>query len=150
MLCVNPGVRPRLSPGCHRMRRRPGRATRPLDLMVATDKPEYSLTTDSVAPATLTNRSDQVVYLPMASYVVYERLRDGEWRDAFAWFVVDGVGRSFSLERGAARTDELQLRFYLPGRPGTYRFRYRAYADPAVRWLLPIEERVSRPVVVGR
>jgi len=120
------------------------------DLIVATDKPEYSLATDSVARVTLTNRSDRVVYLPMASYLVYERLRDGDWRDAFAWFVVDGVGRSFPLDPGAAVTDELQLRFYLPDQPGTYRFQYFAYGDPAVRLLLPIEERVSQPVVVGR
>jgi len=32
------------------------------DLIVATDKPEYSLTTDSVARVTLSNRSDRVVY----------------------------------------------------------------------------------------
>jgi len=122
----------------------------PFDLIVATDKAEYSLTTDSVARVTLTNRSDRVVYLPMASYLVYERLRDGEWRDPFAWFVVDGIGRSFSLDPGAAVTDELQLQFYLPDQPGIYRFRYLAYADPVVRSLLPIEERVSQPVVVDR
>jgi hypothetical protein len=64
--------------------------------------------------------------------------------------VVDGIGRSFSLDPGAAVTDELQLRFYLPDQPGTYRFRYLAYADPAVRSPLPIEELISAPVVVGR
>jgi hypothetical protein len=122
----------------------------PFDLIVATDKSEYSLTADSVARVTLSNRSDRLVYLPMASYLECERLRDGEWRDAFAWFVVDGIGRSFSLAPGAAVTDELQLRFYLPHQPGTYRFRYLVYADPAVRSLLPIEERVSEPVVVER
>ena len=119
-----------------------------LDLVVTTDKPEYSLRTDSIARVTLANRSDGAVYLPMDSYLVYERLRDGEWQDAFAWFIVDGIGRSFRLEAGATLTDELQVPFYLAGRPGTYRFRYFVYADSRVRFLLPVEQRVSQPVVV--
>lgn len=118
------------------------------DLVVETDKVEYSLAADSIARVLLTNRSDRAVYLPMDSYVVYERLRDGEWRDAFAWFVVDGVGRSFPLAPGRVRTDELPLRFYLPNRPGTYRFRYFVYGDPGVRSPLPVEERVSPPFVL--
>ena len=47
----------------------------PLGLTVTTDKPAYSLATDSVALVTLTNRSDRPVYLPMGIYVVYERFR---------------------------------------------------------------------------
>ncbi len=55
---------------------------RQFDLVVATDKPEYSLDIDSLVRVTLTNRSHRVVYLPMGSYVVYERLRAGDWRMA--------------------------------------------------------------------
>lgn len=122
---------------------------RQFDLVVATDKPEYSLDIDSLVRVTLTNRSHRVVYLPMGSYVVYERLRAGDWRDGFAWFILDGLGPSFSLDPGDAVTDELQLGFYLRDQPGTYRFRYLAYSDPNVKSLLPIEERVSQPVIVG-
>jgi hypothetical protein len=117
-------------------------------LAVETDKPQYSLAADSVALVTLTNPSDGVVYLPMDVYVVCERLGNGEWRDAFAWFSVDGIGRSFPLSPGSAQTDVLQLWFYLPEHPGTYRFRYFVYADSDVRSLLPIEQRVSPPFVL--
>ena len=113
-------------------------------LVISSDKTAYSISTDSSAYITMENQSDRPVFLPMDSYVVYERLVDGQWRDAFAWFVVDGNGRSFPLAAGARHTDELQLWFYLTDRPGTYRFRYFAYADSAVRQLLPLEERVSK------
>ena len=112
-------------------------------LAITSDKATYSLSTDSSAYVTIANHSDRPVFLPMDSYVVYERLVAGQWRDAFAWFVVDGIGRSFPVPPGTSRTDELQLRFYLASRPGTYRFRYFAYADSAVQRLLPSEERVS-------
>lgn len=59
----------------------PAGPTGPVDLVVATDKPAYSFATDSVARVTLTNRSDRFIYVPMSIYVVYERLRDGEWRE---------------------------------------------------------------------
>ena len=117
-------------------------------LSVESDKAVYSLSTDSSAYVTVENRSDRPIFLPMDSYVVYERLVDGEWRDAFAWFVVDGVGRSFRIAAGARHTDVLQLWFYLVNRPGTYRFRYLAYADSSVQRLLPLEERVSPPFEV--
>jgi hypothetical protein len=117
----------------------------PFNLAVTTDRSRYVLPADSLALVTLTNHSDQPVFLPMDSYVVYERLRDGEWRDAFAWFVVDGFGRSFPIAPGASNTDVLRLWFYLPDSPGTYRFRYYAYADSALKRLLPLDERVSAP-----
>ena len=113
------------------------------DLSIETDRPQYALSADSVAYVTVTNASSASVHFPMASYVVYERFAEGAWRDPFAWFIVDGIGPSFPLPPGAAHTDQLQLWFYLPGRPGTYRFRYFVYADPEVRSLLPLEERVS-------
>lgn len=119
------------------------------DLAVTTDKPAYSLSTDSVASITLTNRSDRPVFLPMDSYVVYERLLNDEWTDAYAWFVVDGVGRSFPLAAGDAITDQLPLWFYLAGQPGTYRLRYFIYADPGVGELLPVDGRVSAPFTLG-
>lgn len=118
------------------------------DLAIGTDKPQYALATDSIATVTLENLSDRDVYLPMDSYVVYERLADGEWQDAFAWFIVDGIGRSFAVAPGEKKSDELQLWFYLPGQPGTYRFRYFVYADSAVQSLLPLEERVSGSIVI--
>ena len=110
---------------------------------ISPDKTSYSLSTDSSAYVTITNHSDRPVFLPMDSYVVYERLVDGQWRDAYAWFVVDGIGRSFPIATGTSHTDELQLWFYLANRPGTYRFRYFAYADSAGQQLLPLKERVS-------
>ena len=121
-----------------------------LDLVVSTDKAEYSLAADSVSRVTLTNRSDRAVYLPMSTYVVYETLRDGVWQDALPWFGVDGVGISFPLSPGESRGDDLSLRVYLPDQPGTYRFRYFAYADARLRFLIPVEERVSPPITIAR
>ena len=120
-----------------------------VDLSVASDQPTYTLARDSLAYVTLTNASAAPVYLPMDSYVVYERLIDGEWRNAFAWFVVDGVGRSFPVRPGESLTDVLRLWFYLRDRPGTYRFRYSVYADPDLRSLLPLDERVSPAFVIS-
>ena len=115
------------------------------NLAVATDKPQYSLATDSIALVSLANRSDRAVYLPMDVYVVCERLRDGNWADSFAWFSVDGVTPFFWLSSGAAVTDKLRLWFYLPNQPGTYRVRYFVYDDPELQTLAPLEERVSAP-----
>ena len=115
------------------------------NLAVATDKPQYSLATDSIALVSLANRSDRAVYLPMDVYVVCERLRDGNWADSFAWFSVDGVTPFFWLSPGTALTDKLQLWFYLPNQPGTYRVRYFVYDDPELQTLAPLEERVSAP-----
>lgn len=125
----------------------PGRG---FDLAVATDKSEYSLRGDSLARVSLANRSDRSVYLPMGIYVVYERLRDGEWQDAVAWFIVDGIGPSFRLEPGATSADEFQVPLYLADQPGTYRFRYFVYVDPKLRFPLPTDERVSQPIEVLR
>jgi hypothetical protein len=109
----------------------------------------YALSVDSLAYVTLTNASTAPIYLRMDSYVLYERFAEGAWRDAFAWFVVDGIGPSFPIAPGESHTDVLQLWFYLPGRPGTYRFRYLVYADREVRSLLLLEERVSPSFVVS-
>jgi hypothetical protein len=119
-------------------------------LAVETDKPGYSLGADRVARVTLINRSERPVYLPMGSYLECERLVEGEWRDAFQWFAVDGIGRSLPLVGGAARTDELDIRDYLDNRPGTYRFQYRLYADHNLRAPVPLEERVSQPFTISR
>jgi hypothetical protein len=123
-----------------------------LDLILAveTDKPGYSLGADRVARVTLINRSARPIYLPMGSYLAYERLVDGEWRDTFEWFAIDGIGRSLPLDGGTARTDQLELWAYLADRPGTYRFHYRLYADPELTALIPLEERVSAPFTVTR
>ena len=118
------------------------------NLAVETDKPQYSLATDTIALVSLTNRSDRDVYLPMDVYVVCERLRDGSWTDSFPWFSVDGVTRSFPLRPGSTLTDKLQLWFYLPNRPGTYRVRYFVYADADVQTLVPLEERVSAAFIL--
>jgi hypothetical protein len=117
-------------------------------LTVETDKPAYSLATDSFVHITLTNRTDSPIYVPMGSYLAYERLVAGEWRDLFQWFIVDGIGRSFTLAGGDARTDVLEVWYYLAGRPGTYRFQYWIYADPGLSRLLPLEDRVSVPFEV--
>jgi hypothetical protein len=117
-------------------------------LTIETDKPVYSLAADSTASVTLTNRSGSPLYMPMGSYLEYERLVGGEWGEAFAWFTIDGIGRFVSMPAGAARKDELEIWVYLADQPGTYRFRYWLYADNALRRLLPLEERVSLPFTV--
>jgi hypothetical protein len=65
------------------------------------------------------------------------------------WFTTDGVGSAFALAPGAARRDALPLRFYTPGRPGTYRFRYAIYADAGVRAARPEAERVPPALTVA-
>lgn len=119
-----------------------------IDLAVETDKAEYSLAADTRALVRLTNNSTTNVYLPMYTYVVCERLRDGEWRDAIEWFVVDGIGRAMPVEPGGGTTNELPLK-YLGATQGSYRFRYLVYADANAKSLAPIEERVSAPFVVS-
>jgi len=118
-------------------------------LAVQTDKVAYSLAADSNATITITNHSDRSVFLPMDRYVVYERLVDGQWVDGYAWFVVDGVGRSFPLAPGESLSNELELWFYLTGQPGTYRLRYFVYTDPDVHHLLPLAERISSPFTLA-
>jgi hypothetical protein len=48
-------------------------------LTIETDKPVYSLAADSTARVTLTNRSGARIYMPMGSYLEYERLVGAEW-----------------------------------------------------------------------
>src|SRR5688500_16920862 len=79
-------------------------------LSIETNRPQYTLSADSFAYVTVTNASTAPVYFPMASYVVYERLVDGEWDDPFAWFIVDGIGPSFPLAPGAVHTDRSEER----------------------------------------
>jgi hypothetical protein len=123
--------------------------TSPTDrVSIETDKTVYSLASDSFAIVTLTNRVDRTLYLPMGEYLAYERLVDGEWRDGYAWFTVDGIGRSFSIEPMASQDDQLELWAYLAGQPGTYRFQYFVYISRYLGGLLPLEERVSAPFVV--
>ena len=119
------------------------------NLSIETDKPEYSLGTDSTVHITVTNHLGQSVYIPMGTYVIVERLIDGEWSEGLAWFTVDGVGLSFPLEGGTSRTDWFEVMFYLD-KPGTYRFQYWIYADPKLRVLLSQEERVSAPFTITR
>ncbi|GAC1693353.1 MAG: hypothetical protein NVS9B3_11590 [Gemmatimonadaceae bacterium] len=124
-------------------------ATAPLlDLVAQTDKPLYSLATDRMARISLANRSDRSVYLPMDTYVLCERLRDGVWVDAFAWLTADGLTPTLALPPGQTLSDNLYLSAYLPNRPGTYRIRYLVYADRAVQTLVPLEKRVSPPFTV--
>jgi hypothetical protein len=120
-----------------------------LGLVINTDKPSYSFATDSVAYVTLTNTSNQTIHLPMSTYVVYERLVDGAWRDAADWFIVDGVGKSIPIPSGIHYRDDLPIRFYLRGQSGTYRFRYLVYADADLSSLLHISDRVSPPFTVS-
>jgi hypothetical protein len=117
-------------------------------LTIETDKPVYSLAADSTARVTLTNRSGARIYMPMGSYLGYERLVGAEWGEPFAWFTIDGIGRSVSMPAGAVRTDQLEIWYYLADQPGTYRFSYWLYADDALRLPLPLEERVSLPFTV--
>jgi len=118
------------------------------DLAIETDRAWYSLATDRVVRISLTNRSSRDVYLPMDSYVVYERLQWGDWREPMDWFVVDGIGRSFPVAREAVHEDDLDIQFYLRDRPGVYRFRYYVYSDASASTLLPLDERVSQPFTI--
>jgi hypothetical protein len=119
-------------------------------LSVQTDKSAYSLARDRVAEITLTNHSREPVYLPMGSYVGYERLVGNRWEGPFEWFSVDGIGRSILVSSGDVRNDQLEMWFYLADQPGTYRIQYWIYGDAKLGWLLPLEERVSEPFVVTR
>lgn len=118
-------------------------------LAVSTDRPAYSLSSDSVAAITLHNASEGAIYLPMGGYVLYERRVNGAWVDARTRFTVDGVGTSIRIAPGATQVDQLPLWFYLRGTPGTYRVRYLAYEDDRLRRLVPSEERVSAPFPVS-
>ncbi len=122
-------------------------ALQPYDLRIGTDAAVYSLASDEAVRITLTNHSPDDVHLFMGVYVVFERLRDGEWVDPGAWLIVDGIGRTFAVAPGVSHRDVLPL-VYLRGRPGIHRVRYYAYADPAATTLLPLEERVSTPFVI--
>ena len=113
----------------------------PLGLEVAVAKTAYSFASDTAVRVTFENTSAQPVYLLMGTYVVCERLVGESWQYESEWFVVDGIGPSFPLAPGASIADEMRLA-YLTG-PGTFRFLYRVWADPALRTVLHIDDRVS-------
>ena len=71
-----------------------------LELTVSSDRSVYSLATDSGAEPILVNRGSVRVYLPMNEYVFVQRFEAGAWSEPRPWFVVDGIGISFSLEPG--------------------------------------------------
>ena len=118
-------------------------------LEISMDKRAYSLASDSVASITLHNSSGAEIYLPMGEYVLYERRVDGKWAEARSWFIVDGIGRAIKVSPGATQSSHLPLRFYLRGKPGTYRIQYLAYEDNRLRHMLPLEQRVSVPFTVS-
>ena len=80
--------------------RSPTGSTGTLELTVLSDRSVYSLATDSGAEPILVNRGSVRVYLPMNEYVFVQRFEAGAWSEPRPWFVVDGIGISFSLEPG--------------------------------------------------
>lgn len=52
------------------------------------------------------------------------------------------------MESGAVTTSRSEST--CPDQPGTYRFRYFAYADARLRSLIPVEERASPPITITR
>lgn len=119
----------------------------PLGLEVTVAKTAYSFASDTAVRVTLENTSAQSIHLLMGTYVVCERLVGESWQYESEWFIVDGNGPSFPLAPGASIADEMRLA-YLTG-PGTFRFVYRAYADPSLRTVLHIDDRVSPTFTVN-
>jgi hypothetical protein len=113
------------------------------DLLVATDKLEYSSTFDRSVAISVENRSNRKVYLPADFYVVAERMVRGEWGDPFAWFFAGGSSTEWiALEPGSKRSNSLPLLYYAGSRT-SLRVKYFVYEDATLSRPLPIELRVS-------
>lgn len=116
-----------------------------IQLVVRTDKAEYSLAVDHGAITTLVNQGTIPLYAPMNEYVYVQRLLNGWWGPPQPWFVVDGVGLSFPVAPGDSLV-ALQMGFdYVGNRPGIYRFIFEVAFDSKGRRLVPEPLRVSPP-----
>ena len=123
-------------------------ASRPVELLVRTDKAQYSLATDNGAAPVLVNLGPGSVFAPMNEYVYVERLAAGGWQDRHPWFAVDGVGISFRIGPGDSLA-ALPMNFaYVDHQPGTYRFVFEVALDSLGRRLAPEPQRVSPPFVL--
>ena len=123
----------------------PTGSTGNIDLTVLTDHSTYSLASDQGAEPILINNGSVPVYLPMNVYVTVQRFEAGAWSEPRAWFAVDGIGISFSLEPGdTLRSGPMDFR-YVDRTPGVYRFIFEIATDPSGRGRLSEAQRISPP-----
>jgi hypothetical protein len=123
----------------------PTGSTGNIDLTVLTDHSTYSLASDQGAEPILINNGSAPVYLPMNVYVTVQRFEAGAWSEPRAWFAVDGIGISFSLEPGdTLRSGPMDFR-YVDRTPGVYRFIFEIATDPSGRGRLSEAQRISPP-----
>ena len=123
----------------------PASSTGTVDLTVLTDHPTYSLASDQGAEPILINNGSVPVYLPMNVYVTVQRFDAGAWSEPRAWFTVDGIGISFSVEPGdTLRSGPMDFR-YVDSTPGVYRFIFEIATDPSGRGRLSEAQRISPP-----
>ena len=114
-----------------------------VQLLVRSDKPQYSLASDVEARTELVNLGPAVVYAPMNEYVYVERFEGGRWQDRHPWFAVDGVGISFPVDVGDTLSGFSMSFAYVDRRPGVYRFVFEVAFDSLGRRLVPEAQRVS-------
>ena len=114
-----------------------------VQLLVRSDKLQYSLAFDVEARTELVNLGPAVVYAPMNEYVYVERFDAGRWQDRHPWFAVDGVGSSFPVDVGDTLSGFSMSFAYVDRRPGVYRFVFEVAFDSLGHRLVPEEQRVS-------
>ncbi len=114
-----------------------------VQLLVRSDKPQYSLASDVEARTELVNLGPAVVYAPMNEYVYVERFEGGRWQDRHPWFAVDGIGISFPVDVGDTLSGFSMSFAYVDRRPGVYRFVFEVAFDSLGHHLVPEAQRVS-------
>ncbi len=117
-----------------------------LDLRMHTDRLEYSLSCDLAVQVALVNVGVQSVYTWSPSFNRrLEIRRNGEWHDLGAWYgiVLGGPRFLVPIPPGDSMVAELPLGSSIIQGPGTYRFAFTVYRDPAQNELLPVALRVS-------
>lgn len=119
-------------------------------VLVRLDKTVYSLARDVEVQSTVYNRRSSPIYLPMGEYVHIEQWSDNGWIYRGPWFVVDGLGPSFSVRPGDSLvTPSMGLGYHgYVNRAGTYRLVFQLWLHPRGWWQLPEEERVAEFTVV--
>lgn len=113
-----------------------------------TDKRTYSRSSGPYINVSLTNASDQVLYIASPSFdTVLDQRAGDEWVEIGAWYSIGGIGAPTRLEPRTYRTwPVLTMRepvFILE--QGQYRIRTKVYEDENLERLLPEEDRVSAP-----
>jgi len=115
------------------------------DLRIETDRLEYSLSSDLAVHVALVNVGVESVYTWSPSFNRrLEIRRNGEWHDLGAWYLIlTGGFFLVPIPPGDSLPAELPLGSSIIQGPGTYRFAFTVYRDPALNELLPVALRVS-------